>query len=168
MVPVTVASLAAIAIQPLIAILWILGPSYLAGLSVSAHSLGEVSGWVVLFAAAFVLILGLPAFLVLRRFDRVTARNLGAAGFLIASIPFAALGWPGYPHPGYSAGGNWHGRPVEFVVDGVTTVYGWLHYVEGVFIYGVHGLTGALVFLFVWRRLKALTNGSSGRAYHLR
>ncbi len=153
MIPVAVASLAAIAIQPLVLAVWLGVPIYLAGESVPAREVIGMAGLVTMVATGFVLAIGIPTFLILRHRNRATAVALGTAGFLVAALPFAALGWPGNSFPGSSSGGSWHGGHVEIVVNGVVTGYGWLNYVEGTLIYGIHGLVGALTFLFVWRRL---------------
>jgi hypothetical protein len=163
MIPVAVASLAAIAIQPLVLGIWLGVPMYLSGESVPAREVIGMAGLVTMVAAGFVLVIGIPSFLILRHLNRATAISLGTMGFLVAALPFAALGWPGNSFPGSSSGGGWHGSHVEFVVNGMVTGYGWLNYAEGTLIYGTHGLIGALAFLFVWRRLVARTIGSSDR-----
>jgi hypothetical protein len=159
MIPVAVASLAAIAIQPLVLGVWLGVPIYLAGESVPAREVVGMAGLVTIVAAGFVLAIGIPAFLMLRHRNRATAVSLGTVGFLVAALPFAALGWPGNSFPGISSGGRGHGGHVEFIVNGVVTGYGWLNYAEGTLIYGIHGLVGALTFLFVWRRLSGLLDG---------
>jgi hypothetical protein len=101
MIPVAVASLAAIAIQPLILGVWLGVPMYLAGESVPPREAIGMAGLVSIVAAVFVLAIGVPSFLILRHRNRATAVALGAVGFLVAALPFAALGWPGNSFPGF-------------------------------------------------------------------
>ena len=148
-----VAAIAAIAIQPLFFYVWFLLPAVIAGESVSGHDILQMALYVLVFSAAFVLVIGIPAFLLLRRFNRATMPMLSLSGFLIALVPIMLLSWPGINSKGYSSGGNWHGKPVDYVIDGVTTIYGWLSYAESSLMFGLHGLIGAIVFYFVWRRV---------------
>jgi hypothetical protein len=76
--------------------------------------------------------------------------SLGAVGFIAAALPVAVSGWS--DSAGFSSGGNWYGTSVDFVVDGQKTFYGWLSYAQSILSFGLHGLAGALVFLFVWHR----------------
>ena len=147
-------ALGAIAIQPLLFVLWFLLP----GMLLSPYS--PSVQWIVLLllyalavAVAVVFILGVPAFLALRRIDRANWRWVATAGLLIGAASVAVVTWPiGHRYSGYTSGGNWFGHDVSFYVDGVPTLYGWLSYFQGVLIFGIHGLVGGLVFYYVWRR----------------
>jgi hypothetical protein len=147
---IAIAAVAAVLIQPVVFFGWFGIPALLTG-----DLVGRVSLFMALVSIAvaipFVLLIGVPSFLLLRRFNRLTPGKLILAGFAGAAIPAAAITWPLGRYPGYSSGGSWHGFPVEYFVNGVPTVYGWLSYVEGVLMYGVHGLVGAFVFFLVWR-----------------
>jgi hypothetical protein len=147
--PSVLATLAPIVIQPYAVVLWALLPPVLSGETVTLQDVSQISVYVVVFAATFVLVLGVPAFFLLRRFGRATWLPVGFAGFLSAGIPAAVFAWPG--HAG-SWNGTWHGLYVDFVRDGVPTLYGWLNFAEGVGMFGSHGLVGGLAFLAVWRR----------------
>ena len=105
-------------------------------------------------AAAFVFVVGIPLFLVLKRMGRLGWRSILPAGFLAAAIPFAGIGFPLLrDSSGFSYGANWHGTYVQFVENGVYTMYGWLSYLEEVVRFGIHGLAGAAAFHLVWLRL---------------
>jgi len=99
--------------------------------------------------AAVVLVLGVPAFLALRRYQREGWSSLAAAGALLGTLP-SAFFWP-RTLDGYSAGQNWHGKYVETYVNGTPTIYAWLVYGESALFFALHGLVGALVFYGVWR-----------------
>ena len=150
---ISLAAIAAIAIQPLFFNVWFFLPVVLADQSVSGNDVLDSAFYVLLFAAAFVVLLGVPVFLLLLRFNRATLPMLSLSGFLLASVPVLLLGWPGNSSKGFSSGGNWHGNPVDFVVDGITTTYGWLRYAESGLTFGLHGLIGAITFYYVWHRV---------------
>lgn len=106
------------------------------------------------FAATFAhaLLIGLPAFLWLRRIGRLSAARLAVAGFVAGGLLVGALGWPwrgGISGSSYSS--SWHGRFVEMNRDGVPTVYGWLSWLESVILYGIVGIASALAFWYGWR-----------------
>jgi hypothetical protein len=150
------ATLAAIAVQPIVFCAWFLLPLALRGADISPREASSILLYVVLFATCFVVFLGLPAFLILKRFNRLNWRSVSLLGFIIASVPLAIYSWPvGSRWSGYSSGGNWHGRQVDFYSDGVATTYGWLNYGEGILAFGLQGLAGALIFYFVWRKKQA-------------
>jgi hypothetical protein len=147
------ASIAAVIVQPLVLVARFL-PELLDP-STPIYGLGFVVVATIVVSAAFVLVLGIPAFLLLRRKRRDGWLSLSLTGFLVGALPFALLSWP-KEMPGYTSGGNWHGRYVEFYHLGAPTEYGWHSYVESVAVFGIHGLIGALTFFAVWRRLHAL------------
>jgi len=144
------ATSAAIVVQPFIFFLLILAPALLAGAHIPLNDLIDLPLSAALFALPFVVLVGIPAALLLRHIKCLSWWSLGAVGFFVAALPVAIFGWSEYP--GYSSGGNWYGTPVEFVVNGQKTFYGWLEYAQGVLFFGLHGLAGALAFYFIWRR----------------
>jgi hypothetical protein len=153
------ATLAAIAVQPIVFGAWFFLPLVFGGADVTLRDAWAMSFYVVLFAAGFVIFLGLPAFFIIRRFNHVSWRSLSLAGFTIGIVPIAIYGWPTGSHwSGFSSGGNWHGRNVEFYKDGVATIYGWLNYAESILAFGLQGLVGALAFLFVWHTYSRSNN----------
>jgi hypothetical protein len=142
------AALAAVLVQPLVLLLRLL-PAYIASPE-PLYGIGFVLVAVLAVAAAVVLILGTPVFLLLRRFECLGWGSVAIAGALLGGL-LAAFSWP-RTLEGYSAGQNWHGKYVDTYVDGVPTTYAWLTYGEGVVFFAMHGLVGALVFYAVWRR----------------
>jgi hypothetical protein len=147
---ILLATIAAIAVQPFVFFLLVLLPALLAGAHMSPKDLFGLPLFAALFAVPFVVVLGIPAHLLLQRFNRLSWRSLGTFGFLVAALPVAIYGFSDYS--GYSSGGNWYGTSVEFVVNGQKTFYGWLSYAQSVLFLGLHGLAGALAFFVVWRR----------------
>jgi len=105
---------------------------------------------VIVVATATALLLGIPAFLILKRFSHLNWASVSVSGALIGGLPIAFL-WP-REREGYSAGHNWHGTYVDTYINGTPTNYAWLNYGESVLIFALHGLLGALVFYAVWRR----------------
>jgi hypothetical protein len=149
---VWIASIAAVAVQPLVFLLRLL-PVFLYS-STPIYGLGFVVIAVVVVSAAFVLVLGIPMFLFLRRRRGEGWVSLSIAGFLAGAVPFALLSWP-RAMSGYSSGSNWHGHYVDMYIQGVPTVYAWESYAENVAYCGLHGLIGAIVFFAIWRRVSA-------------
>ncbi len=145
-----IAALGAVAIQPLVFLARV-APDYLAS-SQPLYRIGFMLLAVAVSAAAIVLILGIPAFLVLRKVHRASWVSLAVAGLMLGALP-AAFPWPGHLE-GFSAGQNWHGIYVETYVSGMPTTYAWLTYGEGVLFFALHGAIGALVFYAIWRRLE--------------
>jgi hypothetical protein len=149
------ATLAAILVQPVILFMYIFLPSIADDWNITGADLREVlemSLYVWVVASAFVVGLGLPIFFALKHRGRHTALPLGLAGFCASGISAAILFWPYWTaQKGSSFSATWHGQYVDFVKDGVPTMYQWLSYAEGIIYYGAHGLVGALVFFAVWR-----------------
>jgi len=87
---------------------------------------------VAMVAAVFVLMLGVPSFLVLRFFNRASVPWLSSVGFLLPAVPLAVMLWPG----------NDRVVPVDY----------WFQCAQAVVLIGLQGLLSALVFLHVWRK----------------
>ncbi len=161
---IALASLAAVLVQPLVFALItaaLLTISLLGGAMMNNGDLprlflqlGPISIYVDVVATAFVVVVGIPLFLVLKRMGKLRWRSILSAGFLAAAIPFAVIGFPLLrDSSGFSYGANWHGTYVQFVENGVYTMYGWLNYLEEIVRFGIHGLAGAAAFYLVWLRL---------------
>lgn len=106
----------------------------------------------VLVSLAHVLLLGLPAFFALRWRGWLQTRMIVAAGLLAGALPMAVITWPyplSQPYP-YSSSGMWHGRQVDFIADGLPTMFGWFSYLEGVATFGLLGVVSSLAFWFTW------------------
>ncbi|MTW14490.1 hypothetical protein GM658_28135 [Pseudoduganella eburnea] len=143
------AALAAIAVQPFLFALRLV-PVFLASPD-PLYGIGLMLVAVVGVSAAAVLVLGIPAFLLLRKLDCVGWMSVGTAGLVSGALPVALM-WP-KKLQGYSSGQNWHGEYVDLYINGNPTYYAWATYGEDVLFFGLHGLVGALVFYAVWRRL---------------
>ena len=142
------ACLCALAIQPVL----FAGSLYLwVGGKVPLAELLMLSPIILFIAGAHLLFLGLPTFWALHRAARLTRLNMALAGFFIGSLGAALLLWPAHQDGG-SFSATWHGEFREFSVNGRPTLVAWLDYLESVSFYGTHGLVGALVFDYVWRR----------------
>jgi len=105
-----------------------------------------------LVSLAHILLLGLPAFFALRWRGWLKTRTIAAAGLLTGALPMAVITWP-FPlrqQYRYSSSGTWHGRQVDFIADGLPTMFGWFSYLEGVATFGLLGVSSALVFWFTW------------------
>jgi len=103
---------------------------------------------VLTFSTTFVVVLGLPAFLLLRWKRLVHWWSAIGGGFLLAALPMALSAWPmRYSHTKSSAVIN----GVQTMIDGVPTAAGWLQYGAGVVMFGGLGAVGGLCFWLVWR-----------------
>jgi hypothetical protein len=145
------AALGATLVQPVLFSLWFIVPGHFAAFPLASNWIFVALVAALVIGAAGVALLGIPAFLVLRRFNMASAGRIMAAGVLLGSLPAAIIGWP-YRFHGYSSAGNWFGHYVQFYVDGVPTFYGWLSYAQGLALFGIHGLVGAFTFYRVWSR----------------
>lgn len=108
-------------------------------------------GWLFLclaVSAAYVIVLGLPTFLVLKKLKAVHWWSTIGVGFLLAAVPPAIFTWPlRYSELHTSASVN----GVQTMIDGTPTIAGWLHYLYGFSFMGACGAVGALAFWLVWR-----------------
>lgn len=146
---ILLASLAATAIQPLVFAPLFFGPLLVRGANIPLGEFFVMPLFAALFAFPFIVIIGIPSLIILRRFKRLSWLSMGAIGFIAAALPLAIFS--GSNNSGYSSSGDWYGTPVDFVVNGQNTLYGWLNDIQGILFCGLHGLIGALVFYFVWQ-----------------
>lgn len=146
---ISLAVLGAIAVQPVVLLAWLGLPALFAGDSSAFRDIARNSFMAAVFAVPFVVLVGVPATLLLARSNQLRCWLLGLIGFVSAGLP-VALFTPG-GGPGYSSGGNWCGTYAQFVVNGEPTLYGWLNYIQSIFLFGLHGLVGAMVFYAIWR-----------------
>lgn len=145
------ASLAALVVQPFVFLLWFGLPFLFSAEALPLKDLGGVAVWILAFAAAHLVILGLPSFVMLQRFRSANWLTVSLTGILAGGVPIALYGWPLRNSSGnYSSGGTWFGQYREFVINGNPTIYGWLQYAQGIAMFGLHGLVGALMFYYVW------------------
>jgi hypothetical protein len=142
------AAIAAVLVQPIVLAIRLL-PALIASES-PIYGVWIVVVAVLVVSVVFVILLGIPAFLLLRRFGHDGWFSLGTIGFLLGAVPSALVFWP-RRLSGYSAGENWHGHFEHTYVNGEPTIYAWYDYLENVAIFGLHGLVGALVFFAIIR-----------------
>ena len=101
------------------------------------------------FASIWVVLLGLPAFLLLKHRGLVRWWSATVSGFVLGAVPMALVSWPFSPGSGYSA---WDGhQTVVYVVNGVPTHAGWVQYILGTGGIGLMGAASAVMFWLVWR-----------------
>jgi ABC-type phosphate transport system permease subunit len=111
----------------------------------------DFAGWVMVVSAIFVVVLGLPTYYLLKHYDKARKQLLAFSGAVLSSMPAVIFGWPRYS-PGYTSGANWHRKYVELYQDSVPTIYAWLTHLENIFLFGLHGFVGALVFYLLMCR----------------
>jgi hypothetical protein len=122
--PLAFATLAAIAVQPLVLLVWLVGPSrFLAGSLPPLTDLGAIALFTSIVATPFVLLIGLPSALLLRHHPR-RGWWLAMIGLLATSLPVAALS----------------SNDITSLPD-----------LGAVLVFGLHGLAGATAFHHAWR-----------------
>src|SRR5690242_10553304 len=114
-----IASIAAVAVQPLV-FAGRIAPDYLASPQ-PLYGVGFFLLSVLVVAAAVVLVLGIPTFFMLRKFQREGWASLAIAGFVLGALPLVFF-WPSHLE-GFSSGQNWHGNYVQTYVNGIPTTY---------------------------------------------
>ena len=143
-------SAAALAVQPLVLLLWAVFPYILLGAELPWAQVGLMCLIAVLYAVPFVIFLGVPLTLLLHRIGRLKWWPLALVGATAGAV---FIGWNGPGGgAGFSSGGNWYGKYVDFIVDGKPTFYGWLSYLQSVASFALHGLAGATAYYLVWVR----------------
>lgn len=95
-------------------------------------------------ALAHAILLGLPAYLMLRRRWRLSLVSALFGGFAVA-LPVVLLA-PLAGEPDFASAGG-----IDTVVDGTRTTYGWLRLIFAATIAGVLGAAGGLAFWAVVR-----------------
>ena len=106
-------------------------------------------------AAAHVLVLGLPAYALLHRLNRVRWWLLTALGFVAGCLPFGVFAWPlrhGYPGSSSQENGVWT------MIDGIPTFAGWMEFGKGMIWFGALGALSAFSFWFTQDRMRAQLN----------
>jgi hypothetical protein len=137
--PFALATLAALAVQPLVILVWLLRWGFDSGAPLPWGELATMSMIVCIVAAPFVMLIGIPAALLLRHHPH-RGWWLALVGFLGAALPVGALS----------------SSNVASLGDLGPTV-----------VFGLHGLAGATAFHATWRlseRVMCRTDGLSPRA----
>jgi len=99
-------------------------------------------------AVAHVIVLGIPAYLVLRWRNAVSWWSTLLCGFTLGVVPAGVFLWP-LRYADLESSSTVNG--VQTMVDGVPTAAGWLQYLGGVSFFGACGVVGAAAFLAVRR-----------------
>ena len=104
----------------------------------------------------YVIVLGVPAFLLLRWRRAIRWWSSIAAGFVLGSVPAAIALWPGgNASPGNMSSYSDGEKIIYTMVDGVTTRAGWVRYAEVTAMIGLLGALGGLAFWLVWWSLRS-------------
>ena len=98
------------------------------------------------------IVLGVPALVLLSRRGAIRGRTICLLGFLAGALPLGLMGFPTTSN-GYSSGGTWHGRYVDFYQHGEPTKYAWLSHIESSLLWGAYGVIAAVVLWRVWLAL---------------
>jgi hypothetical protein len=106
-----------------------------------------------LYALAQVVLLGIPIFLILRRFSLLNYRNIALAGFVAAWILVIIMDPPIKWATNYSYSASFFGTTYEQVINGRRTLAGWLIYGYGLLTEGLLGSICALAGLWIWNSL---------------
>lgn len=94
-------------------------------------------------SAAHVIVLGIPAYLVLRWRGSLRWWTALLSGFVLGAIPVGVVSWPlCYSDLKSSATSN----GVQIMVDGIPTMAGWFQYLGGISLFGAFGIFSAAVF----------------------
>ena len=122
---------------------------YFAVLSGAAPEVAFIALMAFAIAAAHVIVLGIPSYVLLSRMGLLRWWSLTALGFVAGCIPVAILFWPlRYAGPGSSSQEN----GVWTMIDGMPTTAGWLLYAGSVAWFGMLGAIGAIAFWFSHKR----------------
>lgn len=97
-------------------------------------------------SGAHVVVLGIPAYLLMRWRGLVRWWSALLAGFILGAVPVGIVTWPLlHARPGSYASSN----GVEIMVNGIPTMAGWLQYAAGAAFFGAFGLLAAAAFCAV-------------------
>jgi hypothetical protein len=104
----------------------------------------------------YVVVLGVPAFLLLRWRRATRWWSSIAVGFVLGSVPAAIALWPGgNAGPGNMSSHSDGEKIIYTMVDGVTTRAGWVRYAEITGMVGLLGALGGLAFWLVWWSMRS-------------
>ena len=102
-----------------------------------------------LVSALYVVVLGLPTYLLLRWRRAIRWWYALLRGLVVAGLPLAIFAWPlRYAALGSSASVD----GVATMINGVPTTAGWVQYLSGIAQIGVLGMVGGFAFWLVQRK----------------
>jgi hypothetical protein len=123
-------------------------PGYM-GLPIGEAVVRTALLYAILGAYPATAVLGVPAYMLLKRRARARIINCAVAGAIVAALPWFLLGLVSQPDAA-----SMNGRPT--VIDGKMTAYGWLEFGEFLLIVAFAGAIGGAIFWFIalgkWRR----------------
>ncbi|MGM9481410.1 hypothetical protein ACS5PN_09490 [Roseateles sp. NT4] len=114
-----------------------------------------VLGLFAMISSAHVVLLGLPAYALLRWRNAVRWWSILASSFLLGAAPTAIWSWP-LRYADLKTSATFDG--VQTMIDGNPTTAGWLQYGQGVLFFGAWGLISGLAF---WLALRATSHNRS-------
>ncbi len=118
--------------------------------------------WVV--STAHLLVFGIPAVYLLQKFNRMRWWTLGPAGFVTGALPFGIWRFP-HDLPYQASSSYMNGQEmITTMVDGVTTLAGWVQYLKGVALLGALGGIAALSLWLTWKWLHSPPSRAAVRA----
>lgn len=118
-----------------------------------------VAAFALCISVAHVGILGLPAFLLLKKHWSLNLYRMMAVGFFLGCLPSGLVMWP-YDYSQFkSSFSYWNGHAmVHAKINGVPTLIGWIDYLQNIGIMGLFGVLSAAVF---WLTYLSLSSPSS-------
>jgi len=96
-----------------------------------------------MISAAHVVVLGIPAYALLRWRKAIRWWSTIATGFILGAIPVAVVAWP-LRYAELKSSSTVDG--VQTMIDGMPTIAGWTQYFEGLSFFGACGALGAFAF----------------------
>jgi hypothetical protein len=115
----------------------------------------SVLGLFLAISSAHVVLLGGPAYALLRWCRAVRWWSILASGFVLGAAPFAIWSWP-LQYSSLRSSATFNG--VQTMIDGAPTAAGWWQYTQGVLVFGAWGLVSSLAF---WLTVHALSHNRS-------
>ena len=109
--------------------------------------------FVLAYATAAVILIGIPLHLYLHNKGVASLRNLAFAGIGAAVSVQVVFFFPVDWSRGYSFSAHFLGQYRDLVVDGMPTIWGWLSFGQDSVNFAIHGAVGAVVYGIAWRRL---------------
>ena len=91
-----------------------------------------------------VVFIGIPVYLLLRRFNKATTLNLAIVGVVIPGVVYTIIDF--ITGTSGSFGHTYHGTYRQMIVDGERTFWGWLSIFEQGIIFCIYGAVAAATF----------------------
>ncbi len=114
--------------------------------------------FVFMVSAMHTFLLGLPTYFLVRRILPFNYLVSALTGFVVGSIPVAIYSWP----LSGSGASTINGTPT--IINGIPTIAGWISYGQGVLVFGVLGISGAITYKYLLTRFQSSNNALSADA----